>query len=343
MRTVEWRDGTVRMIDQRRLPNQFVVAEYSDYREVAQAIRDMVVRGAPAIGATAAFALALAAQHSPAPTRDALLADLAAAAAVIRQARPTAANLNWGLDRLLRRAQATPGSAEDVRAALVAEAQAVADEDVAVNRRMGANGATLVPPGATILHHCNTGTALGVVRAAWEGGNPIHVLVDETRPRLQGAKLTAWELKELGIPQTLIADNAAGLFMQSGRVDLCLVGADRIAANGDTANKIGTYKLAVLAKENGVPFYVVAPTSTVDLDCPTGAAIPIEERDPAEVTHVGGERIAPEGVAVANPAFDVTPARYITAIVTEQGIVRPPYEAGLREVVERARGQAAES
>ncbi|MCW5850819.1 MAG: S-methyl-5-thioribose-1-phosphate isomerase [Anaerolineae bacterium] len=345
MRTVEWRDGKVRMIDQRRLPNQFVVAEYSDYRAVAQAIRDMVVRGAPAIGATAAFALALAGQNSPAPTRAALLVDLDAAAAVIRQARPTAANLNWGLDRLLRRAQATDGSANDVRAALVAEAQAVADEDVAINRRMGANGATLVPQGATILHHCNTGalatvdygTALGVVRAAWEGGNPVHVLVDETRPRLQGAKLTAWELKELGIPQTLIADNAAGLFMQSGRVNLCLVGADRIAANGDTANKIGTYNLAVLAKENGIPFYVVAPTSTIDLDCPTGAAIPIEERDPAEVTHMGGERIAPEGVAVANPAFDVTPARYITAIVTEEGIVRPPYETGLREVVERAR------
>jgi methylthioribose-1-phosphate isomerase len=245
---------------------------------------------------------------------------------------------------LLEVADHTPGTADDIRAALLAEAQAVADEDVAINRRMGANGATLVPEGATILHHCNTGalatvdygTALGVVRAAFEQGKHIHVLVDETRPRLQGAKLTAWELKELGIPQTLIADNAAGYFMQSGKVDLCLVGADRIAANGDTANKIGTYKLAVLAKENGVPFYVVAPTSTIDLDCHTGAAIPIEERDPMEVTHIGGERIAPDGVAVANPAFDVTPARYITAIITEQGVVRPPYEAGLREVVERA-------
>ncbi len=345
MRTVDWVDGKVRMIDQRRLPNQFIIAEYDDYHEVAAAIRDMVVRGAPAIGATAAFALALAGRQSQAATRDALLADLDVAAAEIQQARPTAANLAWGLERLLSRARATSGAADDIRAALVQEAQAVADEDVETNRRMGAFGASLVPEGATILHHCNTGalatvdygTALGVVRAAFEQGKHIHVLVDETRPRLQGAKLTAWELKELGIPQTLIADNAAGHFLHAGKVDLCLVGADRIAANGDTANKIGTYKLAVLAKENGVPFYVVAPISTVDLACPTGAAIPIEERDPSEVTHVGGERIAPEGVAVANPAFDVTPARYITAIVTDQGVCRPPYGASLREAVARGR------
>lgn len=344
MRTVDWRDGKVILIDQRRLPNQFVVADYSDYHEVAHAIRDMVVRGAPAIGATAAYALALAAQNSPATSRETLLADLTQAADVIRRARPTAANLNWALARLLEVADHTPGEADEVRAALLAAAQAVADEDVEINQRMGANGAALVPEGATILHHCNTGalatvdygTALGVVRAAFEQGKHIHVLVDETRPRLQGAKLTAWELKELGIPQTLIADNAAGYFLQAGKVDLCLVGADRIAANGDTANKIGTYKLAVLAKENGVPFYVVAPTSTIDLNCHTGAAIPIEERDPMEVTHIGSERIAPEGVAVANPAFDVTPARYITAIVTEQGVVRPPYETGLAEAVERA-------
>ncbi len=349
MRTVDWHDGKVRMIDQRALPNQFVVVEYTDYRDVAAAIKDMVVRGAPAIGATGAFALALAAASSPATDRAALLTELERAADEIDAARPTAANLRWGLDRLLRRAQATEGDADAIRAAVLDEAEALADEDVALNRRMGTFGADLVPDGATVIHHCNTGalatvdfgTALGVVRAAHEQGKHLHVLVDETRPRLQGAKLTAWELKEMGIPQTLIADNASGYFLASGKVDLCLVGADRIAANGDTANKIGTYKLAVVAKENGIPFYVVAPTSTVDLNTPTGADIPIEERDPREVTHVGSERVAPEGVAVANPAFDVTPARYITAIITEEGVVRPPYETGLREAVERARQRSS--
>ena len=344
MRTVDWHDSRVRMIDQRRLPHAVVMVEYDDYHDVTAAIRDMVVRGAPAIGATGAFALALAAQQSAATSRDDLLADLDRAATVIRDARPTASNLAWGVDRLLRTAEATPGDADAVRAALLAEAQAIADADVATNRRMGANGAALVPDGATILHHCNTGalatvdygTALGVVRAAHEQGKAIRVLVDETRPRLQGARLTAWELQQLGVPQTVIADNAAGHFLHSGAVSLALVGADRIAANGDTANKIGTYNLAVLAKENGVPFYVVAPTSTVDLACPTGAAIPIEERDAREVTHVGSEQVTPDGVAVANPAFDVTPARYITAIITEQGVIYPPYEEGLRQAVEQA-------
>ncbi len=344
MRTVDWHAGRVRMIDQRRLPHAVIVVEYDDYRDVTAAIRDMVVRGAPAIGATGAFALALAAQQSAATRRDDLLADLRVAADVIRDARPTASNLAWAVDRLLRKADATPGGADALRAALLAEAQAIADADVAINRRMGANGAALVPDGATILHHCNTGalaavdygTALGVVRAAHEQGKAPRVLVDETRPRLQGAKLTAWELRELGVPQTVIADNAAGHFLHAGAVNLVLVGADRIAANGDTANKIGTYNLAVVAKENGVPFYVVAPTSTVDLACPSGAAIPIEERDAREVTHVGSEQVTPDGVAVANPAFDVTPARYITAIITEQGVVYPPYEEGLRRAVERA-------
>ena len=344
MRTVDWHAGRVRMIDQRRLPHAVIVVEYDDYRDVTAAIRDMVVRGAPAIGATGAFALALAAQQSAATRRDDLLADLRVAADVIRDARPTASNLAWAVDRLLRKADATPGGADALRAALLAEAQAIADADVAINRRMGANGAALVPDGATILHHCNTGalaavdygTALGVVRAAHEQGKAPRVLVDETRPRLQGAKLTAWELRELGVPQTVIADNAAGHFLHAGAVNLVLVGADRIAANGDTANKIGTYNLAVVAKENGVPFYVVAPTSTVDLACPSGAAIPIEERDAREVTHVGSEQVTPDGVAVANPAFDVTPARYITAIITEQGVVYPPYEEGLRRAVARA-------
>jgi methylthioribose-1-phosphate isomerase len=348
MRTIEWRDGVVRMIDQRKLPLVFEVAEFTDAEGVAQAIREMVIRGAPAVGAAAGFGLAVAAYHSQAKTREELLADLEQAAAVLRQARPTAANLSWAVDRVLSRAQHP--SRTDKKAvcqAVIAEALAIADEDVETNRRMGANGAALIPDGARILHHCNTGalacvdygTALGVVRSAWEQGKQIHVLVDETRPRLQGARLTAWELKQLGIPQTLIADNAAGYFMQSGQVDLVLVGADRIAANGDVANKIGTYKLAVLARELGIPFYSVAPTSTIDLSLPTGAGIPIEMRDPAEVTHVGGEQIAPDGVLALNPAFDVTPARYVTAIVTEQGVVYPPYEPGLRAVVQRARAE----
>jgi len=344
MRTIWWEDGRVKMIDQRQLPARLVIAEFSDYRQVARAVTEMYIRGAPAIGAAAGFAMALAAVQSRATTREGLQRDLEQAAEVVRAARPTAANLFWGVNRMLRRA-ADPQltTAQALREALVAEAQAIADEDVEINRRMGAHGATLIPDGATILHHCNTGalatvdygTALGVIRAAWEQGKRVHVLVDETRPRLQGARLTAWELQQLGIPQTVIVDSAAGYFLQTGRVDLVLVGADRIAANGDVANKIGTYKLAVVAKENGVPFYTVAPTSTVDLSTPTGADIPIEERDPREVTHVGAERIVPEGVPVANPAFDVTPHRYITAIITERGIVRPPYGERLKTLMER--------
>jgi methylthioribose-1-phosphate isomerase len=346
MRTIEWCDGVVRMIDQRKLPLVFEVAEFTDAEGVAWAIHEMVIRGAPAVGAAAGLGLAVAAYHSQAQTRAELLAELERAAAGLRQSRPTAANLFWALDRVLGRAQ-NPSltDTEAVRQAVIAEGLAIADEDVETNRRMGANGATLVPDGACILHHCNTGalacvdygTALGVVRAAWEQGKRLHVWVDETRPRLQGARLTAWELKHLSIPQTLIADNAAGYFIQSGQVDLVLVGADRIAANGDVANKIGTYKLAVLAREHGIPFYSVAPTSTIDLAIATGADIPIEMRDPGEVTHIGGEQIAPDGVPALNPAFDVTPARYVTAIITEQGVVYPPYEPGLRAVVEGAR------
>ena len=341
MRTVEWDDGVVRMIDQRKLPHDLVVVEFTDVRQVAGAIKEMVIRGAPAIGAAAAFAMALGALQSQASTREEFLADLEHAAEVVRAARPTAANLFWAVDRVLRTArQATAEGIEEGRRAVVAEALALADEDVEINRRMGTHGAALIKDGDTILTHCNTGalatvdygTALGVIRAAHEEGKRIHVLVDETRPRLQGARLTAWELMRLDIPMTLIADNAAGTFLQSGRVDLVLVGADRIAANGDVANKIGTYKLAVVAKENGVDFYTVAPTSTIDLSISTGAQIPIEERDPREVTHIAGTAIAPEGVHVANPAFDITPHRYITGIVTEKGIVREPYEEGFRAI-----------
>ena len=344
MRTVDWHDGGVRLIDQRLLPNRVERPVYHDYVAVARAIKDMVVRGAPAIGATAAFGLALAASQSPAADRPALMRDLTQAALVLRQARPTAVNLSWALDRLLRVAASEDlTTADDVRQALLAEAQKLADEDVALNRRMGFNGAALVEDGDTILHHCNTGalaavdfgTALGVVFAAHEQGKHVHVLVDETRPRLQGARLTAWELGQVGISYEIIADGAAGHFLHRGEVNLCLVGADRVAANGDVANKIGTYSLSVLARENGVPFYSVVPTSTVDLSLAHGDLIPIEERGQDEVLglQVGGEAVAPAGARARNPAFDVTPNRYLTAIITENGVVRPPYLTNLARAV----------
>ena len=343
MRSVEWCDGKVRMIDQRLLPAEFRLVEYTDYHEVAQAIQTMVIRGAPAIGAAPAFGMALAARGSRPQDHDLLLADLRAAAEVLCAARPTAVNLSWAVARLLRRAEAERDPAA-VPGALLTEAQALADEDVEINKRLGAHGATLIRDGDTILHHCNTGalatvdygTALGVIRTAHEQGKRVHVFVDETRPRLQGARLTAWELQQLGIPFTLVADNAAGHFMRTGQVDVVLVGADRVAANGDVANKIGTYKLAVVAQANGVPFYPCVPISTVDLSLPTGDDIPIEERAAEEITGLTyqGRPIAPEGVRVANPAFDVTPYRYVTGIVTENGIAYPPFDASLREAAE---------
>jgi methylthioribose-1-phosphate isomerase len=342
MRSVEWRDGKVRMIDQRILPTEFRRVEYDDYHEVAEAIRTMVIRGAPAIGAAAGFGMALAARQSQAQDKESLLADLHAAADVLRAARPTAVNLSWAVTRLLRRAESEPDP-NVMPDALLDEAQILADEDVAINKQLGEYGATLVQDGDTILHHCNTGalatvdygTALGVIRAAHEQGKQIHVLVDETRPRLQGARLTTWELQQLGVPFTLIADNAAGHFMRTGQVNLVLVGADRVAANGDVANKIGTYKLGVVAQANGIPFYPCVPTSTVDLSLPTGDDIPIEEREGDEITDVTykGEPIAPEGVDVANPAFDVTPHRYVSGIVTENGIAYPPLVLSLRRMV----------
>lgn len=347
MRTVFWdtNQNTVKLIDQRQLPWELVVAEFNDYREVARAITEMYVRGAPAIGATAAFAMALAARQSNATDRMQLLHDLERAAEALKAARPTAVNLAWAVTKQLR--VATDEALEDadaVRDALLAEAQRIADEDVQTNRRMAFYGAELISDGDTILHHCNTGalatvdwgTALGVVFAAHEQNKKIHVLVDETRPRLQGALLTCWELKERGISFDLIADNAAGHFMRTGQVDIVLVGSDRTAANGDVANKIGTYKLAVVAKENGVPFYPVVPTSTIDLSLENGDLIPIEERSTDEVVTVRGQPIAPEGVTARNPAFDVTPHRYVTGIVTEAGIVYPPFEKNLRTAVEKA-------
>jgi methylthioribose-1-phosphate isomerase len=343
MRSIEWYNDKVRMIDQRLLPAEFRLVEYDDYRKVAQAIRTMVIRGAPAIGAAAAFGMALAARESHAQDRNRLLADLRAAAEILRAARPTAVNLSWAITRLLRRAEAESDPAA-IPSAVLAEAQALADEDVEINRRLGEHGATLIRDGDMILHHCNTGalatvdygTALGVIRTAHEQGKRVRVLVDETRPRLQGARLTAWELQQLGIPFTLIADNAAGHFMRTGQVDIVLVGADRVAANGDVANKIGTYKLAVVAQANGIPFYPCVPTSTIDLSLSTGDDIPIEERPAEEVTGITyqGRPIVPEGVQVGNPAFDVTPHRYVTGIVTENGIAYPPFEVSVRQVTE---------
>lgn len=351
MRTVFWDydNDTVKMIDQRLLPFVFEVAEFDDYREVARAITEMYVRGAPAIGATAAYGMALAARQSDTTSGAVLLQDLEQAGERLNLARPTAVNLSWAVRRQLEAARDVESQdADEIRDVLLKAAQKIADDDVALNRRMGANGAELVADGATILHHCNTGalatvdwgTALGVIFSAHEQGKDIHVLVDETRPRLQGAQLTAWELQQRGISFDIIADNAAGHFMRTGQVDIVLVGSDRTAANGDVANKIGTYKLAVVARENGVPFYPVVPTSTIDLNLAEGDLIPIEERSPDEVLCVAGSRVAPEGATARNPAFDVTPHRYVTGIVTEAGVVYPPFVKNLRAAVEKEQGRA---
>jgi methylthioribose-1-phosphate isomerase len=320
---------TLRMLDQTRLPGEERWIEASTYQEVASAIKTMVVRGAPLIGVAAAFGMAMAAQQS--------LDELPAAAEALRATRPTAVNLTWALDRMLRfaREQPDPG-------AIAAEAERIAEEDGEMSRRLSKFGGKLLPASGGVLTHCNAGalamveygSAVGVIRAAWEDGKQIEVLVDETRPFLQGARLTAWELQRLGIPMTLITDSMAGHFMSRGRVQAVVTGADRIAANGDTANKIGTYSLAILAREHGIPFYIAAPMSTVDMGCPDGEHIPIEERSSEEVTHFGGVRIAPEGVRAAHPAFDVTPARYITAIITNAGVAYPPFAADLKSFVQ---------
>ena len=345
-RTIEWHDGTVLMIDQRVLPLHHEIKSYTTYEGVAEAIHTMVIRGAPAIGAAAGFGMALAGLQSQATTRSDLRRDLEIAADVLRQSRPTAVNLFWAIDRMLETSRRLEASGrittDDLRAALIVEAQSIADEDVEINKRMAEHGAALIKDGDTILTHCNTGalavvdygTALGVIRRAHEQGKRIKVFADETRPRLQGARLTAWELMRWGIDVTLIADNAAGHYMRKGDIDICFVGSDRTTANGDVANKIGTYNVAVLARENGIPFYPVVPTSTIDLRLAHGDLIPIEERDEREVTEIDGVRIAPIGVRVGNPAFDVTPHRYVTGIVTENGIAYPPFEISLARVVQ---------
>lgn len=345
MRTVEWdyEHGKMRLIDQRLLPGEFIVEEYDDYKLVAAAISDMVVRGAPAIGATAAFGLALAAQRSKADNRADMTSELETAARILREARPTAVNLTWALHRVLGVLDMVEGGVNELRGAVLAEAQRIADEDVEINKRIGKHGAALIDDGDTVIHHCNTGalatvdwgTALGVIRMAHEMGKRIHVLVDETRPRLQGARLTAWELEQYNIPYDIICDNAAGYFLRTGQVQKAFVGADRVAANGDVANKIGTYKLALAANDNNVPIYSVVPTSTVDLTLAHGDLIPIEERTQVEVLDLTlmGKSVAPEGATARNPAFDVTPNRLITGIVTENGIVYPPYEKNLSRTV----------
>jgi methylthioribose-1-phosphate isomerase len=345
MRTVFWEDNQLKMIDQRILPGRFEVVSFKDHASVARAIKDMVVRGAPAIGAAAAFGLALAGYESTASTRNDLLNDLQAASATLKAARPTAVNLAWATDRIMWIAQKLKEerSPDDLRKLVLDAAQRIADEDVEINKRMAEHGAQLINDGDTIIHHCNTGalatvdwgTALGVIRTAHEQGKHIHVLVDETRPRLQGARLTAWELDQYGIPYEIISDNMAGYFLKAGQAQKVLFGADRVAANGDVANKIGTYMLALAAHDNGVPAYSVVPTSTVDLSLEHGGLIPIEEREPHEVLGIQfeGERVAPIEAEARNIAFDVTPNRLITGIVTENGVVYPPFETNLRKAV----------
>jgi methylthioribose-1-phosphate isomerase len=332
------------MIDQRLLPGEFKIVTYEDYQQVAAAIRDMVVRGAPAIGATAAFGLALAATRSSASDKQALMDDLKSASETLSAARPTAVNLAWALDRLMTLAIGFEGDADGLRAAVLDEARRIADQDVEINKRMARHGAALIEDGDTLIHHCNTGalatvdwgTALGVIRMAHKQGKHIHVLVDETRPRLQGARLTAWELEQYGVPYDIISDNAAGYFLGSGQVQRVFFGADRVAANGDVANKIGTYMLALAAHDNDVPAYSVSPTSTVDLKLARGELIPIEERGPDEVLDLqkAGKPVAPQGASARNPAFDITPYRLITGIVTENGVVYPPFTTNLRRSVE---------
>jgi methylthioribose-1-phosphate isomerase len=327
---IRWTTDTLHLLDQRRLPHEVTYVACRNAHEVAVAIREMVVRGAPAIGVSAAFGLALASKNGE---------DIREAAEELRCARPTAVNLMWAVDRML--------DAHARGVDLAAEAQRMFDEDVAANRRIGRFGAELLGSSATVLTHCNAGalatagygTALGVIRAAVESGKKIAVFADETRPYLQGARLTAWELQREGIDVTLITDSMAGHFFQQGKFDAVVVGADRIAANGDTANKIGTYTVAVLANAHGVPFYIAAPLSTVDVSCPNGQGIPIEERSAAEVTEILGMRMAPEGVAARHPAFDVTPARLITAIITDRGVLRPPYSESIaRAAAESEKG-----
>src|SRR5580700_10850145 len=343
IQTLEWTDKGVRFIDQTKLPTEETYVTCKNYEQVADAIRNMVVRGAPAIGVAAAMGIALGMKNSNAENGGELKRDFEQICEVIGKTRPTAVNLFWAIRRMrdkfeILRVRPLP----QIKQALVEEAQRMHAEDIAANQAMGRFGATLMPASGSVLTHCNAGalatcgygTALGVFRAAIEQGKKIHVYADETRPFLQGSRLTAWELMKDGIPTTVISDNMAGAMMKQGKIGAIVVGADRIAANGDVANKIGTYTVAVLAKEHGIPFYVAAPISTVDLATPDGSGIPIEQRNAREVTHFAGRQMVPDGVSVENPAFDVTPAKYVAAIITERGIARAPYAESLKELSE---------
>ncbi len=341
IKTLEWTDGGVRFIDQTKLPTEETYVTCKSYEEVAHAIKTMIVRGAPAIGVAAAMGVALGVRDSQAANYSALLRDFDHICEVLAATRPTAVNLFWAIRRMRTKfEQLELLTIAEIKSQLVAEAQRMLVEDIAANQAMGKHGAVLLPASGGILTHCNAGalatcgygTALGVIRAAVESGKKLHVFADETRPFLQGSRLTAWELMKDNIPTTLISDNMAGAIMRQGKIDAVIVGADRIAANGDVANKIGTYTVAVLAREHRIPFYVAAPFSTVDLETPDGSRIPIEQRSALEVTHLAGKQIAPDGVKVENPAFDVTPHEYVAAIITERGVARAPYEESLREL-----------
>jgi methylthioribose-1-phosphate isomerase len=346
--TLEWLPEGVNFLDQTKLPLEETYVLATDYRQVATVIRDMIVRGAPAIGVSAAMGMALGIERSSATTLDALTAEVAGIAKTLAETRPTAVNLFWGIDeiRSLFNSLAAKGAAiAEIKIAVVAKARKMYDEDIAACKQMGAHGAALLPIQGTVLTHCNAGalatcgygTALGVIRAAIERGHKISVFADETRPFLQGARLTAWELMKDNIPTTVICDNMAAALMRQGRIQAVIVGSDRIAANGDVANKIGTYGVAVLAREHGIPFYVAAPWSTVDLATSNGDLIPIEQRAPSEVTHINGRQMTPDGVGIENPAFDVTPAKYVAAIVTERGVLRAPYAESIRTMANETR------
>src|SRR5580704_986724 len=341
IQTLEWTNQGVRFIDQTKLPTEEVYVTCTTHQQVADVIRNMVVRGAPAIGVAAAMGIALGVSNSKAESTGDLKREFDRISDLIGKTRPTGVNLFWAIGRMQEkyeriRIRPIPHTKRD----LIEEAQRMHAEDIAANQAMGRHGATLMPSSGGVLTHCNAGalatagygTALGVIRAAVEQGKKIHVYADETRPFLQGSRLTAWELMKDGIPTTVISDNMAGVMMQQGKIGAIVVGADRFAANGDVANKVGTYTVAILAKEHGVPFYVAAPMSTVDLETPDGSKIPIEQRNPREVTHIGGRQMTPDGVGIENPAFDVTPAKYVAAIITERGIARAPYGESLREL-----------
>jgi methylthioribose-1-phosphate isomerase len=343
IQTLEWTSHGVVFIDQTKLPTEEVYVTCTTHQQVADAIRNMVVRGAPAIGVAAAMGIALGVKNSKAENGADLKKEFNHICEIIGQTRPTAVNLCWAIRRMTEKFETLRiRPIAQIKQELVEEAQRMHAEDIAANQSMGRHGATLMPSSGGVLTHCNAGalatagygTALGVIRAAVEQGKKIHVYADETRPFLQGSRLTAWELMKDGIPTTVISDNMAGAMMQQGKIGAIVVGADRIAANGDVANKIGTYTIAVLAKEHGIPFYVAAPISTVDLATPDGSKIPIEQRNPREVTHIAGQQMAPDGVQVENPAFDVTPAKYVAAIITERGIARAPYTESLRKLAE---------